>query len=76
MDQYMRTKKSQDFDSILNQIRQNELDPSRLLFYAVRNTNKRVVEGLLDIARKNGLNLENMANGTYGGYGETVLSDA
>ena len=75
MDQYMRNKNNQNFDSIFNLIRQDRLDPSRLIFYAVRNTNKRVVEGLFDIARKNGLNLKNMANGTYGGYGDTVLSD-
>ena len=57
MDQYMINRNNQNFDSIFNQIRQDDLDPSRLLFYAVKNTNKRVVEGLFDIARKNGFNL-------------------
>ena len=72
----MRNRNNQNFDRIFDLIRQGRLDPSCLLFYALRKTNKRVVHGLFDIARKNGLNLENMANGTYGGYGDTVLSDA
>lgn len=76
MDQYMINRNNQNFDSIFDQIRIDELDPPDLIFYAVRKTNKRVVEGLFDIARKNGFNLVNMANGTYGGYGDTVLSDA
>ena len=61
----MITKDTQDFDNIFHQIREDELDPPDLIFFAVGFTDKRVVEGLFDIAKKKGLNLKDMANGDY-----------
>ena len=76
MDNYMINNTSQNLDNIFNHIRQHNLNPSDFLVYAVARTNKRVVEALFDIAQKNGLNLKNMANITFGDYGDTVLSEA
>ena len=73
MNYYMITKNSEDFDNIFHQIREDELNPPDLIFFAVGFTDKRVVEGLFDIAKKKGLNLKDMANGDYV---DNLLSEA
>ena len=75
MDQYMENKTDINFDNIFNQIRRNDIDPRELIFYAVSKTDARVVEALFDVAKKQNYNLEDMANRTYGDYGDTVLSE-
>ena len=53
INRYMQNKNDMNFDRIFNEIREYNLDPARFIMHACSNTTARVVEGLLDLVRKN-----------------------
>lgn len=53
INRYMQNKNDANFDRIFNEIRQYNLDPARFIMHACSNTTARVVDGLLDLVRKN-----------------------
>ena len=53
INRYMQNKNNANFDRIFNEIRQYNLDPARFIMHACSNTTARVVDGLLDLVRKN-----------------------
>jgi hypothetical protein len=53
INRYMQNKNDANFDRIFNEIREYNLDPARFIMHACSNTTARVVDGLLDLVRKN-----------------------
>ena len=53
INRYMQNKNDANFDRIFNEIRQYNLDPTRFIMHACSNSTARVVDGLLDLVRKN-----------------------
>ena len=91
INRYMQNKNDANFDHIFNEIRQYNLDPARFIMHACSNATARVVDGLLDLVRKNAameaerrgidieaaaLEAEKIAANYTSGNGETPLVEA